>query len=842
MRTASASASEWESESGGGGERRGRTFGDWGVRFPTRVLITAGVLCVLFGCAASGLADRLSVGGLVASGTPSARAEAWAARYGADSPELLLVLRPQSAGRSVDNPAVRAAGRRITDRLAAEEGVARARSYWTAGDTALRSADGRSALVLVDLRGSETDTARTAQRLVPRYTARSGPFEVRAGGPAWSLAQSTEQARADLVRAELIAAPLTFVILAVAFRSLAAALLPVLVGGLSAVGALAVLRILTAVTDISVFAVNLIGALGFGLAVDYALFIVARFREERARGLAPPAAAQAGVATAGRTVAVSAGTVTAALAALLVFPFSFLRSMAYAGMAVVVLAALTAVVVLPAVLARWGPRMEALDPLGRLRWAPAPTIGGDSPLWRAVAKAVTRRPVWWGAACLVLLGVLVLPFGHGRLGLADERILPAHVESHATADLVRREWGEPAAGNLAVVLPRADPVAGKAALDAYGRGLSALDGVRDAVTATGRYAGGKRVGDALSAGRPPGAVRGPSAGRAPGPVLGLSAVRAPGAAHEPGAAREPGDVRAPSAAVDPVPHRTPPPSGASVAGGGLAGGSVATVTMGPDPESERAAALVRAVRDLPSPGPAHIAGWAAQVVDARSALLSRLPLALGLIAGGTLTVVFLFTRSMVIPLKVLTVAALSLTAALGGIVYVFQDGHLHWLLGDFTATGTLDMTIPLLLFSVAFGLSVDYELFLLSRIQEHYRATGDNTAAVVHGVARTGRLFTAAALAVAVAMGALASSGVLLLKELGFGLALAVVVDATAVRGVLVPAVMRLAGRANWWPPSHKHASGRPCRTAPHTSLPGAEEPSTAPAMAEDEPAAGRPG
>ncbi|MFD8542280.1 MMPL family transporter [Streptomyces sp. NPDC059649] len=741
---------------------------EWGVRFPRRVLVVAGVLCVLFGCAASGLADRLSVGGLTASGTPSARAEAWATRYGAGRPELVLVVRPVSPRTGLDGPVARIAGRRLTERLSAEGGVAGARSYWATGadrgtapdrGAELRSTDGRAALVLVDLRGSETDTARTAERLVPRYTGEIGPFEIRATGPAWSLAQSTDQARTDLLRAELIAAPLTFVILALAFRSLVAALLPVLVGGVSAMGALAVLWALTAVTDVSVFAVNLIGALGFGLAVDYALFIVARFREERAHGRSAEDAARAGVATAGRTVAVSAGTVTAALAALLVFPFSFLRSMAYAGMVVVVLAALTAVLVLPAVLVRWGSRVTALDPLGRFRWAPAPTIGGDSPLWRTVARAVTRRPVWWGAACLVVLAVLVLPFAHGRPGLADERILPAGTEAHATADLVRRQGGTSAEGTLAVVLPRVDPVADRAALDAYGRRLSALAGVRGEATVavratTGRYAGGRRVGGA--------APYTPQAG---------------GGAYVPG-------------------------TGGGTVGRGMGRGTVVTLTLRPDPQSERAAALVHAVRRLPAPGGAlHLAGWAAQVVDARAALAHRLPLALGLIAAGTMTVVFLFTRSVLIPLKVLAVAALSLTAALGSIVFVFQDGHLRSLLGDFTVTGTIDMTIPLLLFSVAFGLSVDYELFLLSRIQEHYRATGDNTAAIVHGISRTGRLFTAAALAVAVAMGALASSGVLLLKELGVGLALAVVVDATVVRGVLVPSVMRLAGRANWWTP-----------------------------------------
>ncbi|MEU5208922.1 MMPL family transporter [Streptomyces sp. NPDC020742] len=757
----------------GSAKARRRSWGERAVRAPRRVLILAGMLCLVCGAMASGLGERLSAGGFAASGTLSARAEERAVRLGAGSPDLVLVLRPD-ARLAVDSPSVRAAGRRATEQLAAERGVRRARSYWTDGDRSLRSSDGRFALLRADLRGDETEAARTAQRLVPRYTARSGPFTVRATGPAWTLAQSTERAHRDLVRAELIAAPLTFAILAVAFRSLAAALLPVLVGGVATVGTLAVLRVLTAVTDVSVFAVNLVGALGFGLAVDYALFLVARYREERARGLAPPAAAEASVRTAGRTVAVSAATVTAALAALLVFPFSFLRSMAYAGMAVVVLAALAAVLVLPAVLAQWGPRMESLDPLGRLRWAPASTVGGDSPLWRAVARGVTRRPVWWGAGCLGLLVLLVLPFGQARLGLADERILPARTGSPATADLIRREWGTPAAGSLTVVLPRAAPAADRAALDAYGRRLSALAGVRGAVTATGRYEGGGRVG-----GAPPAAV------------------------------------------------------------GGRGRGTVATLTMTSDPQSERAARLVREVRALPAPGPAHLAGWAAQVVDARAVLSGRLPLAAGLIAAGTAVVVFLFTRSVLIPLKVLAVAALSLGAALGGTVQVFQNGRLRWLLGDFTPAGTLDMTIPLLLFSVAFGLSVDYELFLLSRIQEHYRATGDNTAAVVHGIARTGRLFTAAALAVAVAMGALASSDVLLLKELGFGLALAVIVDATVVRGVLVPAVMRLAGRANWWGPTARTPrSGGPATPG----APAGGTPTAPPDAVQDLPAAGRTG
>ncbi|MFR9755478.1 MMPL family transporter [Streptomyces sp. TR06-5] len=711
---------------------------------PRRTLAAAALLCAVFACLTPGLFDRLASGGFTATGTPSEHAAAVADRYGAGRADLLLVLRPEP-GR-LDEPEVAGAGQRFAARLAREPGVDRVRSAWDGASPGLRSGDGRRALVLVDLAGDESDTARTAQRLVPEYSGRQGPFAVRAAGPAWALAQATRQAQHDLLRAELLAGPVVLAVIAIALRSLVAALLPVLLGGFAVLGAFAVLRALSAVTEVSVFATNLVGALGFGLAVDYALFVVARFREEHRPGVTARAAAAASLRTAGHTVAVSACLVCCALAVLFLFPFPFLTSMAWAGIVVVVLAALAATLLLPAWLVLLGDRVGRFDPLARVPWAPRPTVGGDSPLWRRIAREVTRRPVRYGGACAVLLVLMVAPFTSAHLGLADENVLPPHAEARTTAHLVQREFGFDPQRTLAVVLPRASA----------GDGPRAADGAR-AVTGAGPGGGGALDAYARRAGALPG----------------VAAVRQGGS-------------------------------------GPRGGGAVLLVTPSAAPQSGPAGDLVRDLRALPSPGPAYVSGWPAQVLDAREALASRLPWALLLVALGTAGVVHAFTRSVLVPLKVVAVGALSLTAVFGALVFVFQEGHLTWLVGGVTATGTLDMTIPLLLFCVAFGLSVDYELFLVSRVQEAYRRTGDNTGAVVRGIARTGRLFTAAALAVAVAMAALATSRVLLLKELGFGLALAVLVDATLVRGVLVPAVMRLAGHANWWAPGRKPGRAGP--------------------------------
>ncbi|MYR41103.1 MMPL family transporter [Streptomyces sp. SID5910] len=736
------------------------------------VLAVAGALCALFLWASAGLHDHLARGGFTATGTQAARAEAVAERYGAARPDLIFVLTPAS-GQRLDSPAAARSAHRLAERLRGEPGVTTVRSAWEEDPrSGLWSADGRAGLVVTHLEGGEDGASRTAERLVPELTGADGPVTVRAAGPAWTTASATRTAADDLMRAELIAAPLTFLVLAWAFRSLAAALLPVVVGATAVLGAMAVLRVVSEFAPVSVFAQNLVGGLGFGLAVDYSLFLVGRYREETGGGTDPVTAVSTATRTVGRTVVASACILSAGLAVLLVFPFPFLKSMACAGIAVTVLAAATSLLVVPAALTLLGPWIERTDPLGAGRRTRHPADGSartdplgtgrrtrhpadGSAAWRSLARAVTRRPALSAAAALAVLGLFLQPFLHVRLALPDQHILPAGAPARADARVLDDLFPE-LPGQLTVVLPDVRPTAeAGTALDRYGRALSALRHVQAVrVGSVGTFQDGRRTGPAPA---PPEA-----AGEVPGK------------------------------------------------------GALVTVASAAAPHSRAAAELVADIRALPAPATVRVAGAAVDNVDARAALTGRLPLAAAILALVTLAVTAYYTRCVLVPVKVVAVAAVSLTAALGGVVHAFQDGHLERLLGHSEATGAIDATMPVLLFCIAFGLTVDYELLLLARIQDHYRATGDTTAAIVHGVARTGRVFTAAALAVAVAMGALVASDVSLLRQLGFGVALAVLVDATLVRGVLVPAVMRLMGRANWWSPAAVRPAGAPSAAPQH--------------------------
>ncbi|MFF4406739.1 MMPL family transporter [Streptomyces sp. NPDC001404] len=686
---------------------------------PWLVPVLAAVLTVLLGAAGLGTSGRLANGGYTASGTESDRADALLAeRFGTGRTDLTLLVRADDG--DVDDDAAAAQGLALAQRLARSPGVTRVRAYWT-GDTGripvLRSADGSAALVTADLAGADRDAARTAARLVPRFTGRHGVLRVSATGPAWVSVEAGRAGERDLVRAELVAAPLTLLVLVVALRSLVAALVPLVIGAVAVVGTFALLRLLTFFMPVSVFAVNLTSALGFGLAVDYGLFLVTRYREELRAGLPVDAAVRRTARIAGRTVAVSAGAVGLSMSALLVLPLPFLRSMACAGTGVAVFAAVTATVLVPPVLVLLGTRVDRWDPLAVLRPSRAPRP--DSPAWRAVARAVTARPLWYGTGCAALLLVLAAPFGHVRFGLPDERILPAQAESYRTSQDVRENFAVRTERNLTVVLPAADPVRDHAALQAYERAVTDL----------------------------------------------------------PGVART---------------SRLPGTRGAAL------------VVTGPDarPQSAASRALLRRLRALPGPGGGQlVTGRAAVLADTCAAVRARLPLVVAVAGVALWGVLFLLTGSVLLPVKALGIGALSLGASFGAMVFVFQDGHLRGVLGQFAVTGMLDMTMPLLMSAIAVGLAVDYEIFLLSRVKEHYVRTRDNRASVVEGVARTGRLVSTSALAVAVVTGALATSGVTVLKLLGTGLATAVLVDAVLVRGVLVPAYLALLGRVNWWAP-----------------------------------------
>ncbi|MCF3106773.1 MMPL family transporter [Streptomyces roseoverticillatus] len=696
------------------------------------VLVLTLLLTALAGVYGTGVVSRLSNGGYAAStGNLRIAQNTLDETFGVSKPHLLLVL---TAREGADTPAVAAAGKAFTERIRPWSGVASADSYWTTGDSSLRAKDGSSAVVAVRLKGDDEDVQRTAKRLVPRLRGERTPFRVDVTGEAEANAELQKQSDEDLVQAELVAAPLILLVLLLVFRTAAGALLPFLVGVIGVALTLAVLRLVTEFTHVSVFAMNLTTALGLGLAVDYSLLLLMRFREETGKGLDPHAAAVATIRTAGRTVFFSSLTVALCLSALLIFPLYFLRSLAYAAVPAVLIVGVAAVVVLPAALLAFGRWLDAGDItplLRRLRRAPAGEPG--PPFWERAAERVSRRPLLVAVPVVILLVALGLPFSQAKFGLTDERVLPVSAEAHSTARVVERDYAAGALNPVHVVLRDAP----QGEREAYFREVSRIDGVAYVDTELGAYAGGSRVRDA--------------------------ALPAPAYAR----------------------------------------GEVSRLLVVPRDNafSQRAEQIVHRLRSQPAPGQVFVAGDAALFADTKSVIAERLPYALGVIVLLMFLLLYLFTGSLVVPATAIVFNTLSLTASFGAMVYVFQDGHLKWLVGEFTSTGYLDVTVPVLMFCAAFGLSMDYEVFLMSRIREHYAIHRDNRRAVIEGVGRTGPIITAAAVLIGGVLIALAGSAISVLKLLGLGMFLAVLVDAVLIRGVLVPAFMVVMGRANWWAP-----------------------------------------
>ncbi|MEU3984164.1 MMPL family transporter [Streptomyces sp. NPDC026672] len=682
---------------------------------PRLTLLAALVLTALAVLVGSGVADRLGSGGWEDPAAESTYATKALEREFPDSqPNLLLLV--DSGSASVDDPAVAAEARGLAERLADEPGVTGVGSYWQTRSPALRAKDGHEALIAARLTGDEKVSNNTLDRLAPHYRGTHGPLEVRLGGIVAVRHEMQTIIQDDLARAEIIALPVTLVLLVMVFGSAIAALLPLGIGIVAILGTNAVLRGLTELTDVSVFALNLTTALGLGLAIDYALFIVRRFREELSAGAEPLTAVGTTLRTAGRTVLFSSLTVAVSLAAMLVFPQYFLRSFAYAGIAVVLLAAASALILLPAALVLLGHRVDSLD-LRRLfrRGRPARTSGDEGTAWARTATLVMRRAPFFALGTTALLVLLGLPFLGVKFGSADDRQLPSGSESHVVQQHIRDGFPGSPGGGLEVL--------------AEGRATET------------QYADYKREVAAL-----PGVVR-----------------------------------------VD----------------GPLVKGDSAYFTVLPRGEAvdDAAQTLVGDLRAMHPPFDTTVTGTAAVLVDSKHAIGDRLPWAGAFIVIVTLLLVFLLTGSVLIPLQAVVLNALSLTAMFGAVVWVFQDGHLSGALG-FTSTGSIETTLPVLMFCVAFGLSMDYGVFLLSRIKEEYDRTGDHNEAVRHGLQRTGGLITAAAVILAVVMVAIGTSRVTNTKMLGLGIALAVLMDAMVVRSLLVPAIMRLTGRATWWAPA----------------------------------------
>nr|WP_229840342.1 MMPL family transporter [Streptomyces brasiliensis] len=682
---------------------------------PRLSLLAALVLTVLAVLAGSGVADRLGSGGWEDPAAESTYATQALEREFPDSqPKLLLLV---DSGRStVDAPAVAARARGLAERLAREKGVTGVGSYWQTGSPALRAKDGHEALIAARITGDEKAVGETLDRIAPYYRGAHGPVTVRVGGIVAVRHEMQSIIQDDLARAEMIALPVTLVLLVMVFGSAVAALLPLGIGIVAILGTNAVLCGLTELTDVSVFALNLTTALGLGLAIDYALFIVRRFREELSTGANPLTAVGTTLRTAGRTVLFSSLTVAVSLAAMLLFPQYFLRSFAYAGIAVVLLAAAAALILLPAALVLLGHRVDSLD-LRRLfrRGREARVSGEEGTAWARTATLVMRRAPVFAVGTTALLVVLGLPFTGVKFGTADDRQLPSSAESHVVQQHVRDGFPGSPGGGLEVL--------------AEGRATET------------QYADYKQRVAAL-----------PEVTRVEGPL-----------------------VKGDSA------YFTVLPKGEAV-----------------DDAAQR---LVGDLRAMDPPFDTKVTGTAAVLADSKDAIAERLPWAAAFIAIVTLLLVFLLTGSVLIPVQAVVLNALSLTAMFGAVVWVFQDGHLSGALG-FTSTGSIETTLPVLMFCVAFGLSMDYGVFLLSRIKEEYDRTGDHNGAVRHGLQRTGGLITAAAVILAVVMVAIGTSRVTNTKMLGLGIALAVLMDAMVVRSLLVPAIMRLTGRATWWAPA----------------------------------------
>jgi uncharacterized membrane protein YdfJ with MMPL/SSD domain len=612
--------------------------------------------------------------------------------------------------------------------------IQRVTSWYQTPSPALISKDQHATRIILALSGtSQSHKATLYDQVSPHLDAKGLTTSV---GGQWAVFRDVNhRVSSDIAKAEVISMPIVIILCLVFFGSVTSALMPAFVGGVAIFGAFAFVRAITTVTDVSVFSINIITLIGMGLAIDYALFVVSRFREELAKQPGTErekvnAAIAATMATAGRTVLFSGLIVAASLASLLIFKQSFLRSMGYGGVAAVLAAMLAALTLLPALLAVLGPRIEA----GRMPWrrgsrlrADAGQPGADTDgvdedgAWARLAHSVMRRPVAYLLVITVALLALGAPFLSVRWGSTDERVLPASAPSRVAADLGAREFGGGTSSANIVVEGASRPQ-----LVAYLGRLGAVRGVRSA-----------QVIDQV--------------------------VTAPGGA------------------------RTT---------------SLVQVSWLGESQSQQSQQLVRDLRTVdPGTGAnALVGGASASAVDLVDSIGARLPWMGLFVVAVMLILLFIAFGSVVLPLKAVVMSALSLTASFGVVTLVFQDGHLSGPLG-FTSTGYLDVTQPILMLAIIFGLSMDYEVFLISRIREEWDRTADNTTSVANGLQRSGRIITSAALLLAVVIGGFATSGIVIMKMIGIGMLVAVLIDATVVRALLVPATMRLLGTLNWWAP-----------------------------------------
>lgn len=670
-------------------------------------------------------------------------------KLGMDTTPVILLFSPRDNVLPVDDPRYRQEAERVLAGVAANPDVRSAHSYYASNDRLFVSRSGFETYAVLELARAHDEGVGALERLRPALG--SALLKVELGGELPTYVDTRSQLERDLRKAELISFVLLAVLLVWVFGSLVAALLPLIVGGVTVVLSLALLKALTQFMEISVYTANVVTMLGLGLAVDYGLYMLARFREEMARNDGPKSSLCATLLTAGRTVAYSGLTVGLSLACLWLLPQRFFQNMGLAGAISVGMAMLASVLLLPALLVLLGGRVNNCT----LPWLSQMSRRREAGLgWYRFSHFVMRHARLVLVGTLLLLTLLGLPVLHLKVGLADAKALPESAESRRVLDAIHRDFPRAGLDPMMIVVQTKkaarDP-ASIAAIDQLSRSIAALPGVTRVVGLT---------------------TLDPGLTLADYQMLYANAEQFPVAAQalEMHARDDHSKLY--------VFHDVPA-------------------------QSEQARQMVREVRALATPSGMtafHVGGLSAFHLDYLTSLREGVPLTIGAIIVVIFVLLFLMLGSIFVPFKVVLTNLLSLSATYGGLVLIFQDGYLASLLG-FTPPGSLEGTVLVLIFASAFGLSIDYEVFLLSRVKEACVATGDNLHAVSLGVQRSGPIITNAALLIAMVLGAFAIGEVILMKQMGLGLLIAVIVDATIVRMLLVPASLRLMGRLNWWAP-----------------------------------------
>ena len=679
----------------------------------SKVVLLLFVLMTLFaGGVGSLVFGTLDSGGYSDKNSESAKATEYIInKFNVQEPIVTLVV---DSTIGVNDPGVATKAAALEQEILNVQGVSKTFSYWsTGGASTMRSTDGKAGFILVyaDLKADDWDGFQSlGNSIQSRFDGKYKGLDVYAGGAGVITHAINHKIEKDLLLAEFIAIPLTFLLLLFVFGAMVASAMPLFVGVSAILGSFLIIFLISQFTSVSVFALNLITGLGLGLGIDYALLMVNRFREELHHGKSVEDSVVITVATAGKTVFYSGLTVLVTMASMLFFPLDFLKSFGYAGIAVISMAIIGAVCALPALLALLG---EKVDKGVVRKSAITPKEDGR---WAQTARTVMRRPIPVVVAAVTILGIMALPVLNIAFAQIDSRVLPATDRAAISSQVIETRFDGLVGSPIEVVVPNG--VGQESEISSFLNRVKNVDGI-------------VRVGAIETYGR---------------------------------------DIRV----------------------------QVISSIASRSTASER---VIHEIRALDKPSGTLIGGSAADFTDSQDGIASKLPFALGWIALTVLILIFIFTGSIILPFKAIILNALSLCATLGVITWIFIDGHLKWLVGDFTVTGTLDTGSVILVAVVVFGLSMDYELFLLSRIREEHLSGKSNVESVAVGLQRSARIITAAALLLAAVFATFVTSGVTSIKMLGFGVALAVLLDATLVRALLVPALMRLFGERNWWAP-----------------------------------------